>query len=931
MNKRLSLALLIFLGVVVLFGRSRQDHLGISVFDDWLRKGIASISDSIPANPSTDSIAVDSLHKNDIVSPTTQNQSLEYPIDIKAEDSIVLYGNGTAFIYGKGQMVYKEASAREITADFISVNMDSNYFHAEGVPDTAGLLHGTPIFKEGSQEYRAKAISYNFKTEKGFIRGAKTQEGEGYILADQTKKGADGFMNMKNGKYTTCDNDEHPHFYLNLTKGRVKPKSYVATGPAYMVVEDIPLPLAIPFGFFPFTSRYSSGIIMPSYGDEMEAGFFLKGGGYYFAINDYIDLALTGDIYTKGSWGLQLASKYRKRYAYDGSINIRYNNIVRGEKMFPDYNVSKDFRIDWTHRQDSKASPFSNFSASVNFFTSGYNRNSIDYNYSPAQQSQAVSSSSVNFTQRVPSAPITFSVNASIRQSVRDSSVAITLPNLRMDLSTIYPFKRKNRVGKERFYEKLSFSYSMEFANSFNGKENKVFHSDFAKDWNSGILHSPNVQLPLSIFKYITVNPQFRYTERWYFKKVEQHWDKPTQSVRYDTVGGFYRAYDFSTGISFSTTLYGFYSPIQPLKKALGIGDIRHVLKPSVSFTYTPDFSDPIWKMYNRYDKEIVDKNSGEVRREQIIYSPYSSGKYGTAPKGRNQRLNISFDNNVEMKVKDKVASDTSENVVYKKISLIDNLSIRGGYNFVADSLNMDNISASVRLKITNSYSITLSTQFEPYMYGLSDRGTPVRINKYRWQYGKMPWFTGTSTSFSYTLNNATFKKKKKDDGKTDDTSQVADNEGDEFNVDPSQQNNPDTVSNEKRKLENDLEGYQKADFQWSMSLNLGLGWGKNNDFNYEKMEYHRSFNGGIMGISGYVNPTSNWQFNYSASVDMLKTFRMNSLSLSIRRNLHCWNLSASVTPIGYYKSFMVTIGANASMLQDLKYDKRQRDNIEIK
>ena len=276
----------------------------------------------------------------------------------------------------------------------------------------------------------------------------------------------------------------------------------------------------------------------------------------------------------------------------------------------PGYSENKDFRIDWTHRQDPKASSFSTFSASVNFFTSGYNRNSIDYNYSPEIQSQAETSSSINFTQKVPGTPINLSVNASARQNIRDSSLNLTLPNIRMDVSTIYPLKNKKRVGREHFYEKFSFSYSMEFANSFSGKESRFMRSNISKDWQNGILHSPRVDLPISLFKYITVRPNVTYTERWYFNRIEQNWDTPRQKVKYDTISGFYRVYDFSTGLSLSTTLYGFYSPIKPLRNALGIGDIRHVFKPSVSFTYTPDFSDPQCDMYNTYKQEIVDSST---------------------------------------------------------------------------------------------------------------------------------------------------------------------------------------------------------------------------------------------------------------------------------------------------------------------------------
>lgn len=941
LNNRFIISILFFFLCLVLFSNIFARNDTDTSFDYFnTSQSTIEFNNTVITKDSINKVVNDSI-KNDTVATDSigikQKQSqFEYPIDLSAADSIVLFGNGNVYLYKNGKVIYKESSPKEVIADFITMSADSSLLRAEGLKDSLGNTLEMAVFKDGGQIYQAKEINYNFKTEKGFIRGAKTQEGESYLIADKTKKTTDGFMNMQGGKYTTCDNLDHPHFYMQITKGKIKPGGYVAAGPSYMVVEDVPLPLALPFGFFPFTSKYSSGILMPSYGDELQAGFFLKNGGYYFAISDYFDLALTGDIYTKGSWGIRLASVYRKRYAFDGNINIQYNNTVRGEKDLPGYQENKDFRIDWTHRQDQKASAFSNFSASVNFFTSGYNRNNIDFNYNPAEQSQAETSSSINFTQRLPSAPISFSVNANARQNVRDSSLNLTLPNIRMDLSTIYPLKKANRVGKEKFYEKLSFSYSFEFSNSFNGKENKFWKSNIAKEWQNGILHSPKVQLPITLFKYITLNPQINYTERWYFSKIEQNWNTPQQKITYDTISGFYRAYDFSTGLSLSTTFYGFYSPIKPIRDALGVGDIRHVLKPSVSFTYSPDFSDPQWNMYKTYTQEIIDQATGHSIFRDVKYSPYASGKYGVPSSGKTGRLSISLDNNIEMKVKDRAASDTTDNIVYKKISLIDNFSIRGGYNFVADSLGMDDINASVRFKITQNYSITLATTFEMYMYGLNKDNMPIKINQYRWKHGKLPWFTGTSANFSYTFNNNTFKKKdpNKNKGQQEDSQNKEynseENPNNGFNLDPSQ-NKADSTQNVNKKIEDDAEGYQKPDFQWSVAFNLGLGWGKTNEFDFDKMTYKRDFNGGILGLSGYINPTSNWQVSYSASVSLLKKLEITSLSLNLKRNLHCWSLTASVTPVGHYKSFMVTIGANASILRDLKYDKRQKDNIEIK
>ena len=878
--------------------------------------------------------------KNDSLPPKKSNNALEYPVDFSATDSIVIFGDGRMQMYKDGNLIYHEGQKKEITADFIRVKMDSSTMHAIGITDTLGNLNGSPVFKDGGQEYSAKEINYNFKTQKGFIRGGVTQEGEGYIIADKTKKTADGYLNMQGGKYTTCDNHDHPHFYMQLTKGKVKPGGFVAAGPAYLVVEDVPLPLVLPFGFFPFTSKYASGIIMPSFGDDYTKGFFLRRGGYYFALSDYIDLALVGDIYTKGSWGLNLESKYRKRYKFDGNINISYDNVVNGEKGTKDYGVSRNFKINWSHRQDPKASQFTTFSAFVDFSTSGYNRSRIEYNYNAPQQSQAQTSSSVNFSQRFPELPINYSINVGITQNMRDSTLSLTLPNLTINLNQIYPFKRKNAVGKERFYEKFTFSMSMSLDNRIsNIKENMLFKTSLAK-WNNGINYRPNISMPITLFKYLTLNPSINYSGRISFKKIEQGWNMAEQRENYDTIAGIFHTFNLSASIGLNTKLYGFYSPLPKIKKALGIGDIRHVFSPSITFTYQPDFGDPMWKFWKQYEKVVVDKTSQEmIRREMVRYSPYD----GAPSPGEQQRMTISFANNLEMKVINKAASDTSDIPIYKTISLIDNFTINGGYNFAADSCNFDDISASLRIKITKSFSLSLNTRFLMYKYGLNENGNPVKINQLR----KVPWFTGTSTSFNYTFNNNTFKKK--DKKKTEEEEHININ-GEPYDPndmnDPNNPNNPNSPlydeeyanadpfakkdgKKEDKKNESDIDGYQKADIQWSLSLGTTIGWGQTSpsEFDKNKMDYKRGFNCAGISINGYINPTPNWKASFTASLQLMKQVKLTQLTLNLSRDLHCWHLTASVTPLGYYKSFMVTIGANAAMLRDLKYDKHSKGN----
>ncbi len=870
-----------------------------------------STPDSIP----NDSILADSI------SPPQQNDMLDADVHYKAKDSIVFYSDGVGFLYGEGEVKYLTPRPIELKAEYIRINMDSSTLEAVGGVDSIGDVYGEPVFKEGQEEYSSKYMTYNFKTKKGYIKGGVTQQGEGYIVANETKKIGEDELYMRGGKYTTCDHHDHPHFYLQLTKARVKPNSYIAAGPAYMVMADVPLPLAVPFGFFPFTSKYSSGIIMPSFGDEFERGFFLKEGGYYFAISDYFDLEVTGDIYTKGTWALALSSKYKWRYHFSGSFMASYREDVRGEKDTPGYSKSKNFKVNWRHQQDPKANLYNTFSASVDFATSGYNQSNVNNYYNPAEQSKNITSSSISYTQRFPESPWSISVNASLQQRTQDSTISLTLPSLNIAMSRVYPFKRKKALGKERFYEKIAVSYTMSFSNSINTKESMFLKSNFLRDWKNGIKHSLPISASFNLFKYITLSPSINYTDRWYFSRIDKDWDMAAQEEVQDTTYGFYRVYDFNVALSASTKLYGFYTPY---RKWFGdkVDKIRHVITPTVSFSYHPDFGDPLFKFYDTYQKVMVDKqNINKVRTEDVTYSPYQHGMYGVPGRGMSGNINFTIKNNLEMKIRDR--KDTVDNK-YKKVSLIDDFTVGWGYNLAADSLNWNMISASIRLKIVDNFSINLSGQFDPYMYKINESGNPVRCNELRWDHGQAPRFRGTGTSFGYTFNNNTFKPKDDKDDKDDDPiAQSGEDDIGNADEDGRQKREEDDKDKDK-KTEMDGEGYAKLTIPWSLSLNYSLNWRESmrkEDFDYEKMAYKRKFTHNFT-FSGSVSPTPKWNITFSGSVDLTE-WKITQTSLSVMRDLHCWKLSASISPVGLYKSFIVTIGVNASMLQDLKYEKR--------
>ena len=850
---------------------------------------------------------------------------IEDEIVYKSNDSIVLLSNGTAFLHGSTEITYQTI---KLEADFVRVKIDSSLVFANGTKGEDGKMIGEPVFSEGESSYNSRELSYNLKSRKGYIRHVVTQEGEGYIISERTKKMEDNTLCMAGGKYTTCDNHDHPHFYLDISKGKVKPGEYIVTGPAHLVVADVPLPIAVPFGFFPFTNEYSSGVLMPSFTDEMSRGFGLSNGGYYFALSDYIDLELTGEIYTKGTWAAAATTNYIKKYKYRGSFNFSYREDVTGEKGLPDYNKANNLSIRWSHSQDAKANPNFTFSSSVNFATSGYNRSNVNTYHRPEINSENTKSSSVSFTKRFANIPsLNLSGSVLINQRTKDSTINLSLPNINVSYSRFYPFKRKNAVGDERWYELISMSYSGAFANSIDTKENKLLSSSFTRDWRNGMRHSLPVSATFNLFKYINISPTFNYNERWYFKAIDKSWDTNQQKEINDTTDGFYRVYDFNMGVSASTKFYMFYIPLRSL-----FGDkvdrIRHVISPSVGFSYNPDFGDSRWGYYKTYTRETRSAQNPELlNRSEVEYSRFAGSLYGTPGKGKSGSVNFSLGNNVEMKVKNE--KDTTGKEPFKKISLIDNFNLGGSYNLAADSMRWSNFSAGLRIKLTKSYSLSLSTSFDPYMFALNSNGQPMRVNQLRWKNGRFPRFMGTSTSYSYTFNNDTFKKlfgsDKKDDKKATTTPPV----GEEPSLTGSR-NAPGTTPETPGETTPDAEvgddGYVKVSLPWSFSVNYSVRYGDSNVFDADKLEFERELTHNL-SFNGNLSLTNNWKITGNSTYDFkLKQFTYTSIS--VNRSLHCWSMSASIVPFGMFKSYNFHIGVNSSMLADLKYDKRSDTGV---
>lgn len=893
---------------------------------------IQRVNDTIPQkNDSTtakpDVINVDSLAKNqsravqwndslaqieDSVKKSRRG-ALEDPVAYEAKDSIVfMMDSKNAYLYGKGKVDYQNIT---LTSENITMNMDSSIVHAIGAVDSLGRLYGKPVFKQGKDEYESETMSYNFDTRRGFITNVTTEQQEGFLYSEEAKKGKDNELYLRRGRYTTCD-EEHPHFYIALSKAKVHTGKDVFSGPAWLVVEDVPLPIAIPFAYFPFTSKYSSGFIMPSYGDENSRGFYLRDGGYYFAVNDYWDLKITGEIFTKGSWGLGAQTTYKKRYKYSGNFYFNYQVTKTGEKNLPDYSVTKNFKLQWRHQQDSKMNPNSSFSASVNFATQSYEKNNLTSLYNPTSYAQSTRTSSVSYSRSFPKIGLSLSSSFNITQNMRDSTISLTLPNLSINLQKFYPFKKKVQVGKQKWYEKISMSYSGTLQNSITTKEDQLLHSNLIKDWNNGMRHTIPISASFTLLKYINIVPMFNYTERWYSRKVNQSWDTANQSVVRDTIYGFNRVYNYNLSLSANTKAYVFF---QPNKKIFGdkIQMVRHVISPSISFSYAPDFSASRYGYYKTYTKTDMDGNVSLVE-----YSPYQGAIYSYPGRGKTGSISFDIGNNIEMKIK----SD-SDSTGVKKVSIIDELGANLSYNLAAKQQPWSNLSTRLRLK-WGKFALNLNTTWMTYAYEFDKNGNVVVGNKTEWSYGRFGRFQGMSKNLSYTFNNQSWKKwvkgfRKLFYGEDDEEEVTADNNLE----DGMELDNPDNEQQEENKKENsdglDENGYMKFSIPWSFSVSYGITMAedRSRNINVKNMRYPFKFIHNL-NFSGNVKLSSNWIINFSSGWD----FTNNELSMTtvnVSRDMHCFNISAGFV-FGPFTSYHVTMRANASTLTDaLKYDKK--------
>lgn len=840
--------------------------------------------DTIPNLPlHADSLTIDTteVQQRSTATPATV---IEAPINYTADDSIVGSFDGQrVFLYNNARVTYQDI---ELTAYFIELDLETKEVYAEGIADSTGTLVQKPIFKDGREEFESQTLRYNFDTEKGIITEVVTEQGEGFVHSRRTKKiSAEAFV-LKDGKYTTC-NADHPHFYLHLTKAKVISNNKIVTGPAYMVLEDFPIYFPIlPFGYFPNTPTYSSGIIVPSYGEENNRGFFLREGGYYWAANEYFDLSLLGDIYSKGSWATRLHTNYRVRYRFSGGFDFRYNMNVYGEQGLDTYTRSPQFAVTWNHSQDAKANPNRTFSASVNFSTSGYDRQNI---VSTERYLSNQKSSSISYSRKFENTPYNLSVNLRHSQNSRDSSLTLSLPEMTFSMAKVYPFRAKVRSGPLKWYEKFGINYTGNLRNSITANEKEILNKSFARDWKNGIRHNIPISLPsFNLFNHINFSPGFNYNERWYFKKYNFSYVEDgnnntpgfPSTVVVDTITGLNRVYDYSYSLSASTNIYGMFIPTNPNSRVRGI---RHKMTPSLSFSYRPDFGAERFG----YWQPIQIDPEGTIR----YYDVNTGGIYGGSPgRGAQGNISLSVNNNLEAKVvnrNDTTATDSDD--AFKKVKIIDNLSFGTSYNLIADSLNLAPVNIRARTTVAG-VSINMGAIVDPYM--TDETGT--KIHKYAWNersgLGKLGRLTRANLSFGMN-----FRSK----------------QGEQ------QANRNKEIIEEEQRLPGIYEDYIDFSIPWDFGFDYS--------FNYagpirpnEKGRITQT-----IGFRGNLNLTQNWRMSMNTNYDiMAREFSFTTFNVS--RDLHCWSMSFNFVPFGYMKQYSFTINAKSSLLQDLKIQKRQ-------
>lgn len=826
-----------------------------------------NIIDSLPAVP-------DSLHVDTIAIPNfgkskhSKSKDFDVPVYYNSDDSLLNdMKNRKAFLYGNAVVKYEDMT---INAAFIEVDLDKKEVYAYGRTDGDSIV-GKPEFNQGDETFVADTIRYNFNSKKGIIKNVTTVYDGAYLIGGKTKLHENKHIHMTHGKFTTCDLPD-PHFYFNLSKAIVIPDDKIISGPANLVVEDVPTPIGIPFGFFPNKKGGTSGIIIPEFGDEENRGFFLRNGGYYWAINDYVDLTVLGDIYSKGSWGAGMIMNYKLRYKFNGSLSFKYNRNLFGYRGLSNFSASNQYALRWKFTQDSKANPNSTFSADVNMSSTDYDK----YNsYNVNNYMTSTKQSSVSYSYVFPNTPLSMSVALKHSQNSNTGSIDLTLPEFAFNMSRIYPFKRKKAVGKSRFYEKISIAYTMNATNKIRTNDADFFNIPYDSITN-GIIHRIPINASFKLFKYTTLTPSFNYNERWYFKRFSKQWNDSENLLETDYASTFARVWDYNASLSWSTTIYGMFNFRKGKVKAL-----RHVFSPNVSFSYVPDFGKEKYKYYGTYSRVMYNNSTGQYDTVSNMYSMFEGLPYGTPNKGGSGTVNITLGNNLEMKLRN-LKDTTKDNM---KIKLLESFNISTNYNIFADSLRWAPISITARTRI-KVVDISFNTTLDPYAIAQNEYGTYQRINKALVKTnGHLVRMTIGYLTVGFSLNSKARDKK---------------------------------IAEQQESLYDIIYGYPNSYVDFNVPWNLRVSYTFRYTKPYDEMKITQTLN-----VSGELNITKKWKISVATGYDF-EAKKMSPTTIDIYRDLHCWEMSLHVVPFGQHKSYAFQINVKASMLQDLKLNKRR-------
>lgn len=832
---------------------------------------------------------------------------LDSKVDYSAVDSTRFdIRRQVVHLWGDADLKYTNI---HLQAAYVTINFNTKEVYAVGMPDSLGVIQGNPVFQEGDQSFESKEIRYNFETQKGRTVQVITEEADGYLHGDIVKIMETKNVHVSSGKYTTCDNPE-PHFHISFNRAKIIPNDKIITSAPRLTIKGVRTPLILPFGFFPNTRGQASGILIPSYGETNNRGFYLENGGFYWGINDYLDLSIRGDIYSRGSWGARMGSNYRKRYKYNGNFNLNYAINILGEENLPGYERNRDFRVIWNHSQDPKARPNSVFRANVNAGSSQYNR------FNPTTTNDYLSntfSSNISYSANW-AGRYSLSVNARHSQNTITETVDMSLPELAFSVGRFHPFRRKNVQGRLRWYEEITMNYNMNARNEINTNEEDMFTSAMFDDLRSGVQHTIPLSHSFRVFNHFNLSNSINYNERWYFRKIEQRWEtdpndefvtRASGQVVNDTITGFFGVRDFSYSSSLNTRIYG----MAQFRRG-PVTALRHVVSPSLGFSLRPDFADPFWDYYGSYyDPE---------REEEVTYSYFGREMYGTPQAGRSGSINFSVTNNLEMKVRSRKDSVNGE----RKIALIDNLSLSTSYNLAADSLNLSDIRISGRTRLFGQFDVTYSSTWSPYAADSLGRA----YNTFLWDTEKRLLRMRNSSwalSFNYTLNS-------QQGGASRAPTQQAQQRG--HGADPvNGMGMEDDINGDGQEaIEQPTAAPGVIDYSVPWSLRFSYSLNYNTNILYPRPNPNLASTGPTtdrkilqnLNFSGDINLTPNWRIGFSSGYNF-ELKEITYTSLDIYRDLHCWEILINWIPFGFRQSYNLTLRVKSSVLQDLKLTRR--------